>query len=670
MPLVTLFLLACAGKPSPVDSDTGDDCTPSSWYADTDNDGYGAGTAVSACLAPTAHVAVDGDCDDSNATVHPGAEEICNGEDDDCDGEADPPDLLPVLTCYRDMDEDGWGVEDSTFESCACPTGYATQAGDCDDGDAAVNPGAAEVWYDGLDQDCVEQDEFDADADGWQVDEDCDDVDPAVNPDAEEVCGNGIDDDCDGLPGACGLDADWDVTDARLEILSMNAEAYASPLGTMADVDGDGQPELALGWWTPSSQGCGEGETFFEVHVTSLAASGTEAAGDRSLAKLVAPVDCRSGRWEVYSGGVIADQDLDGDGHADTLVTVPNSASSDDTLVSARLYLAHGPVVGEVNLEDEAYLSDTASPHFLSGGKAGSGVQLGSPDADGHPTILLTTQTQSNLPGLASVRFVTSDTFLHAEALDSAAALTMPDGWNLTMQSVLDFDGDGVRDLLVGLHSEDATSWATFLGPFDRDLEPSDADGEVRADDDPSAELHTYAIGCPTATGQAMVSAWVEWTDPGTSGPTYRTSASLAWPYVDGVQDLSDSVNQIFSEDDYAPYVVSCTGDMDANGAPELVLTDNGDNTVDEETSRVLMFADQPEPGSWYIDDIVRGQVVGPSDREWRWYPNPPLFADVDFTGDGADDLVIGLDIEPAWYEPEETGWHRTLMFPGSPAGL
>ncbi len=73
----------------------------------------------------------DGDCDDGDPGVHPGAEEVANGEDDDCDGEVDePPD--PV-----DDDGDGWTPED----------------GDCDDGDADINPGATDVCDD-VDNDC------------------------------------------------------------------------------------------------------------------------------------------------------------------------------------------------------------------------------------------------------------------------------------------------------------------------------------------------------------------------------------------------------------------------------------------------------------------------------------------------------------------------------------
>ncbi len=81
---------------------------------------------------------------------------------------------------------------------------------DCDDAEARAHPGATEVWYDGIDGDCLGGDDNDADGDGAASADhggtDCDDSDPAVNPDAEEIDDNGVDDDCDGsVDGAPGV---------------------------------------------------------------------------------------------------------------------------------------------------------------------------------------------------------------------------------------------------------------------------------------------------------------------------------------------------------------------------------------------------------------------------------------------------------------------------------
>src|SRR6185295_5069801 len=62
----------------------------STWYADSDNDGYGdAGVAQLACDQPTGYVNNSDDCDDVNPNAYPSADEYCNGVDDNCNGETD-----------------------------------------------------------------------------------------------------------------------------------------------------------------------------------------------------------------------------------------------------------------------------------------------------------------------------------------------------------------------------------------------------------------------------------------------------------------------------------------------------------------------------------------------------------------------------------------------------
>ena len=100
-----------------------------------------------------------GDCDDGDPEVHPGAEENCNGLDDDCDGGVDED--LVHLDWYQDADDDGWGDEESTLSACAQPDGFVAQVGDCNDADAAIYTGAPEAC-DGVDNDCDGQVDEDA----------------------------------------------------------------------------------------------------------------------------------------------------------------------------------------------------------------------------------------------------------------------------------------------------------------------------------------------------------------------------------------------------------------------------------------------------------------------------------------------------------------------------
>jgi hypothetical protein len=99
---------------------------------------------------------LQGDCDDANPSVHPGAIEVCNGMDDDCDGLIDN-NATGCLVWYRDLDHDTYG-NCSDF-ICACQPnpalGYtANVCGDCNDSLASVHPGAIEICGNGIDDDC------------------------------------------------------------------------------------------------------------------------------------------------------------------------------------------------------------------------------------------------------------------------------------------------------------------------------------------------------------------------------------------------------------------------------------------------------------------------------------------------------------------------------------
>jgi hypothetical protein len=131
------------------------DCTV--YYADVDKDGYGAfGSAQCLCSASGDHnVTVSGDCNDANASIHTGATEVCNGVDDDCDGQTDEQNAVGCTTYYYDLDGDTYGVTANSRCLCAASAPYAaTRGGDCDDARAATNPGALERCANGLDDNC------------------------------------------------------------------------------------------------------------------------------------------------------------------------------------------------------------------------------------------------------------------------------------------------------------------------------------------------------------------------------------------------------------------------------------------------------------------------------------------------------------------------------------
>ncbi len=92
------------------------------------------------------------DCDDEDATQSPGNVETCDLQDNDCDGDVDEG---VAVTAYRDADGDGFGDASESMQVCALPTGYVNGDTDCDDSDAAVNPGNPEVCDTaGVDENC------------------------------------------------------------------------------------------------------------------------------------------------------------------------------------------------------------------------------------------------------------------------------------------------------------------------------------------------------------------------------------------------------------------------------------------------------------------------------------------------------------------------------------
>ncbi len=243
------------------------------WFLDADGDGFGdASEAQVSCDPPADHVDDATDCDDADASRHPGAPETCDGDDEDCDAGVDEG-VLAVW--YRDADGDGYGVEDDVTEACTAPTDYVAEAGDCDDADGGIKPGASE-GCDGVDEDCdtrVDEDPVDGDpvfadadgdghgdpsvtalsceaGDGWSaLDDDCDDTDAGVSPSEPEVC-DSTDQDCDtavdeGATTTFYADLDGDGygdADNTTEACSLPSTGYVSDGTDCYDVNTSANP--------------------------------------------------------------------------------------------------------------------------------------------------------------------------------------------------------------------------------------------------------------------------------------------------------------------------------------------------------------------------------------------------------------------------------------------
>jgi len=253
----------CNGLDDDCDGAT-DELVTVSCYADSDSDGFGAGTLVTRCPessraafgnCPSGYTNVAGDCNDANGAIRPMAVETCNTVDDDCDTMVDEG---VRQTFYRDADGDGFGALSMPMDACTAPAGYVVLGTDCADADSARNPAATERC-DGVNNDCdAMTDEGCLCTDGASMPCDVSSV-GVCRPGTQiciagawgscvgsvrsstEVC-NGRDDDCDGsidelLSTTCYADADGDGRGAGLATPLCGPSVGTCPTGwsTLSD---------------------------------------------------------------------------------------------------------------------------------------------------------------------------------------------------------------------------------------------------------------------------------------------------------------------------------------------------------------------------------------------------------------------------------------------------
>lgn len=237
------------------------------WYADADGDDYGTGDAIASCAPPEGTVRADGDCEDADPEINPGATEVCNGVDDDCNGASDDAD---AIAWFLDRDDDGYGDDDDVYMVCTPPPGYAPTGGDCDDLDGERNPGE------------------------------------------HDACEDGFDADCDGLEVTCGIPTgDADIDDASALFEGGLGETYAARTVVSAgDLDGDGDDELLVARL---------GYDDFRGEVRVLSGAPDLFQGAYALDDVGSTVSGASA-GAAFGGAVHAGVDIDGDGVGEVLI--------------------------------------------------------------------------------------------------------------------------------------------------------------------------------------------------------------------------------------------------------------------------------------------------------------------------------------------------------------
>ena len=597
----------CNGVDDDCDGDIDEELdTP--WYQDADGDGFGdPEVEIMSCDPGTGWVENAEDCDDANSSIHPDTQEICDALDNDCDGLVDDQDdsVTGLITWYLDADGDGFGADGSTAEACELPSGYAEYGGDCDDGDAAYNPGASEVdCTDPADYNCDGSTGYaDDDGDGWAACEDCDDSDAAISPDAEELCNN-VDDDCDG-----DIDED-DASDAITWYLDADGDGYGDSATTTAACD---QPTGYVG--SAYATDCDDGDASISPVDPELC-DGVDN-------------DCDGSTDEGLLGTYHADTDADGYGDATSTTeacSAPSGYVEDDTDCDdgdSAVNPGASEICDEADNDCDGLVDDDDS---AVGGTTTWYVDY---DGDGFGGSLLSTSACEQPSGYVA----------DATDCDDSEASAYPGGTEVCDGA--DNDCDGTTD------EDDATDASTWYAD---------------ADSDGHGDAGTAAVACDAPSGHVADATDCDDGDDAVNPDAQET--------CDGIDNDCDGA----TDDDDDDYVGAGTwyADSDGDGYGDATSTttacstpsgyvadatdcDDGDGAVNPGASEICDSVDNDCDGLVDDDD---SSVTGTT----TWY--------IDYDGDGygGSRMSTSACVQPSSYvaDPTDCDDSDASTYPGA----
>jgi hypothetical protein len=541
---------------------------------------------------PSGYVTSDDDCDDTDADIHPGADEYCNGTDDDCDGDTDEDDALDVSTFYADADGDGYGDAGSTTAACAAPSGYTADATDCDDADASVWPGAT------------------------------------------EVCGDGQINDCDGSLadafGTCGLSGDFDLIDADALLYGEDSLDYAGyAVSDAGDVDGDGRSDILIGAYGDDDGGSVAGAAYLVLGLTS----GSLSAAD---AHLIGESASDYAGYAVSSAG-----DFDGDGLSDLLIGA--YGDDDGNPDAGAAYIVFGAVSGALDLS----AADIKLTGEDSGDYAGYAVSdAGDVDGDGLADVLIGAYRDEDggttsgsayliLGGLtASASLSAADAQLVGERNSDYAGYAVAGGG--------DVDGDGLSDLLIGAYGDDdggseAGAVYVVLGGLSGDLDLSAAEHKITGAD--TGDWAGCAVSDAGDTDGDGLSDILIGACRDEVGGAYSGAAYVVLGGLSGDVSLADAHAELIGESgaDYAGLSVSGAGDVDGDGLSDFLIGAYGDDDNGSNAGAAYLMLGGV---SGYLDlSRADAKLAGVSGSDYAGYA---VSGGGDVDGDGLSDILVG----------------------------
>jgi hypothetical protein len=577
-------------------------------FADGDGDGYGApGVAERACELRAGFTDVAGDCADSNASVNPGQSDGCDGLDNNCDGLVDEG---GSAVWYLDGDGDGYGGN-TVIESCDAPSGYVGAAGDCDDGDGKVSPGAP------------------------------------------EVCGDYIDNDCDG--GATECRYSGYSSDAPVHVYSgvaNNESGGGVSFGqSLIRLERAGQGDLLV-------IGAPYVSDFSDYGGVAYALAGTPNDGDK--AKKEAALQVYSDEEAGYLGERLGRvRDLNGDG-AEELVVSLNWPIDGNTFsavaVMSSAYTGQSSIALSsllIYADDDPNGTSYAMNQTLDG--------LGDHDADGVADLVLADPNYTNTAGITSgMVWVVPANHVGTYRVHEIAVATISgtSGQGLGTEAVWvgDTNGDGFDDLLVGAPQFSSGAKTNrgavllFEGPLSGALSPDDAAVSIFGDD--AEEYLGYRVervGDYNNDGYADLMA----SAPGDSTAASQGGAVGIWLSPPSGKSLS-SADLLISGTTPSSYAFQTTiesGDSDGDGYKDLLVGDANLSGAGLKYNGALGLLYGPTTGSYTLLSLS-SRFIGNDDYEY--VGNYATFVDLD--GDGLDEIAL---TDP------DGGFESVGIFPG-----